>query len=172
MRRIEGDGGTALLSGNTLGERGAAAKLVDLTRNLAGMVADDLRFMAQPVAADDIDPALEDQPGGDVALAQCKHRVAGLEMPGLARGEAARDFDLRRGQGREHLLPAPGQVRFGEIGLGGSHQFTRCAWRIRILGASIWPFITPSPALGSVGESMILWTTSMPSSTWPKTAKP
>ena len=59
-----------------------------------------------------------------------------------------------------------------EIGLCAGHQPTRCALRIMILGASICPFITPSPALGSVGESRILWTTSIPSRTWPNTAKP
>ena len=49
---------------------------------------------------------------------------------------------------------------------------TRSALRIFTGGSSIWPFIAPSPLVGETGDPRIAFTTSMPSTTRPKAAKP
>src|SRR5689334_21754818 len=49
---------------------------------------------------------------------------------------------------------------------------TRSAFTIFTGGSRIWPFITPSPLVSETGDAKIFFTTSMPSVTWPNTAKP
>lgn len=52
----------------------------------------------------------------------------------------------------------------------GARSAMRRTVRILIGGASICPFIAPSPAVGESGESQILRATSIPETPWPKAA--
>ncbi len=85
----------------------------------------------------------------DPAAHRLGRRTAEREGPGLA--AARRGFSLAR---------------------RAAGYFSRAALMILTGGSSIWPFIGPSPLVGETGAAKILRTTSMPSVTWPKGAKP
>ena len=77
-------------------QRAAAGKLADLAGKLALGEQDDRGLPMQAVAAHDLDPAVEHQPGRRVAHADIVDELARGETPGRAAGKAPGGLDLRR----------------------------------------------------------------------------
>ncbi len=106
MRGVEGQSRATLRPGSSGGDRGPTAEQADLARELAGPERRDGALVAEPIAANGLDRAIENEPCRRVPIARSEGHLSWCEASWSPAGKAPRRVDLSLGELGEHLRAA------------------------------------------------------------------
>lgn len=107
--------------------------------------------------------------GVRIVLIVVGHAVSPFVRSPLHEGASAAQED--NGPGLSLFRPPSSRLRESHVGRP-TLQGARTMAVMGMFGSRIWPFMTPSPLVSEVGAARMARTTSMPSTTLPKAAKP